>query len=69
MNRYVRFIVWLLCGGSSVLLFSYLELKLMAESKLVSDIIKKRTVKNSKVRGWLNGLGTSSSVNARKSSY
>ena len=46
MNRDVRFVVWLLCGDSSVSLFSYLELKLMAENKLVSDIIKRRTVKN-----------------------
>ena len=48
MNRDVRFIVWLLCSDSSVLLFSYLELKLIVENKLVSDIIKRRTVKNSK---------------------
>ena len=48
MNRDVRFIVWLLCGDSSVFLFSYFQLKLMAESKLVSDIIKRRTVTNSK---------------------
>ena len=48
MNRDVRFVVWVLCGDSSVSLFSYLELKLMAENKLVSDIIKRRTVKNSK---------------------
>ena len=48
MNRDVCFIVWPLYSNSSVSLFSYLELKLMAESKLVSGIIKRRTVKSNK---------------------
>ena len=49
MKRDVLFIVWLLYSDSTVsLLFSYLELKMMAESNLVSGSIKGRTVKNNK---------------------
>ena len=48
MNRDVLLIVWLLYNDSTVSLFSYLELKMMAKSKLVSDIVKRRTVKNNK---------------------
>ena len=48
MNRDVLLIVWLLYSDSTVSLFSYLELKMMAKSKLVSDIVKRRTVKNNK---------------------
>ena len=48
MNRDVHFIVRLLYTDSTVSLFSYLELKMIAESKLVSGIVKRRTVKNNK---------------------
>ena len=48
MNRDDLLIVWLLYSDSTVSLFSYLELKMMAKSKLVSDIVKRRTVKNNK---------------------
>ena len=48
MNRDVFLIVWLLYSYSTVSLFSYLELKIMTKSKLVSDIVKRRTVKNNK---------------------
>ena len=48
MNRDVLLIVWLLYSDSTVSLFSYLELKMMAKSKLVSDIVKRRPVKNNK---------------------
>ena len=48
MNRDVRFIVRLLYTDSTVSLFSYLELKMIAESKLVSGIVKRRAVRNNK---------------------
>ena len=48
MNRNFYFIVWLLYSNSTGSLFSYLELKMMAKSKLVSGIVKRRTVKNNK---------------------
>ena len=49
MNIDVCFIVCLLYRDSTVSLFSYLEIKMMAESKLVSSIFKRRTVKNNKI--------------------
>ena len=48
MNRDVCFIVWLRYNDATLSLFSYLELKIMVESKLVSGIVKRRTVKNNK---------------------
>ena len=49
MNRDVCFIVCLLYRDSTVSLFSYLEIKMTAESKLVSSIFKRRAVKNNKI--------------------
>ena len=57
MNRDIRFIVWLLYSDSIISLFSYVELKMMVESKLVSSIFKEEQLKTIKVIRWLTSLG------------
>lgn len=57
MNRDIRFIVWLLYSDSIISLFSYVELKMMVESKLVSSIFKEEQLKTTKVIRWLTSLG------------